>query len=67
MLLSFAITSEGRQFCQKTLSAFLTVVGLLDAPVDWRKREILEKRIIFKLDTRVPNGLNKQFSFFWFD
>ncbi len=41
----------------------MNILGLLDAPIDSRKRKTLEKRIIFKLDTRVPKGLNKQFSF----
>ena len=41
----------------------MSILGLLDAPIDSRRRKTLEKRIIFKLDTRVPKGLNKQFSF----
>ena len=41
----------------------MTILGLLDAPIDSQKRKTLEKRIIFKLDTRVPKGLDKQFSF----
>ena len=44
----------------------MSILGLLDAPKDSRRRKTLEKRIIFKLDTRVPKGLNKQFSFLWF-
>ena len=41
----------------------MTIIALLDAPIDSQKRKTLEKRIIFKLDTRVAKGLNKQFSF----
>ena len=41
----------------------MSILGLLDAPIDSRRRKTLEKRIIFKLDTRVPRGLNKRFSF----
>ena len=39
----------------------MSILGLLDAPIDSRRRK---KRIIFKLDTRVPKGLNNNFPFY---
>lgn len=41
----------------------MVVLGLLFADQDNRKRKTLEKRLIFKLGTLIPNGLNKRFSF----
>ena len=41
----------------------MVVLGLLFAEKDSRKRKTLEKRIIFKLGTLLPQGLNKRFSF----
>ena len=41
----------------------MVVPGLLFAEKDSRKRKTLEKRIIFKLGTLIPQGLNKRFSF----
>ena len=41
----------------------MVVQGLLFAEKDSRKRKTLEKRIIFKLGTLIPQGLNKRFSF----
>tara|TARA_B100001146_G_C16115238_1_gene405491 strand:- start:583 stop:870 length:288 start_codon:yes stop_codon:yes gene_type:complete len=41
----------------------MNISGLLFAPSDYQKRRTLEKRIIFKLGTVAPNGLNKHFSF----
>ena len=41
----------------------MNISGLLFAPTDYLERKTLEKRIIFKLGTVTPNGLNKQFSF----
>ena len=41
----------------------MTILGLLFAPTDITKRKTLEKRIIFKLGTLFPAGLNKQFNY----
>ena len=41
----------------------MLVLGLLFAPTDSAKRKSLEKRIIFKLETLHPSGLNKQFMY----
>ena len=41
----------------------MAVFGLLFANKDSTKRKTLEKRIIFKLGTLLPHGLNKRFSF----
>ena len=41
----------------------MAVLGLLFADKDSTKRKTLEKRIIFKLGTLLPHGLNKRFSF----
>ena len=41
----------------------MVVQGLLFAENNSRKRKTLEKRIIFKLGTLIPQGLNKRFSF----
>ena len=41
----------------------MSVLGLLYADKDATKRKTLEKRIIFKLGTLLPHGLNKRFSF----
>ena len=41
----------------------MVVQGLLFAEKDSQKRKTLEKRIIFKLGTLIPQGLNKRFSF----
>ena len=41
----------------------MTITGLCYAPLDSIKRKTLEKRIIFKLGTLMPTGLNKQFSY----
>ena len=41
----------------------VTITGLCCAPLDSIKRKTLEKRIIFKLGTLMPTGLNKQFSY----
>ena len=39
----------------------LSVLGLLYAPTDSRKRKTLEERIIDNLGTLTSSGLNKQF------
>ena len=41
----------------------MSILGLLFAPTDSTKRKTLEKRIIFKLATLHPAGLNKQFNY----
>ena len=41
----------------------MIITGLCYAPLDSIKRKTLEKRIIFKLGTLMPTGLNKQFSY----
>ena len=41
----------------------MTILGLLFAPTNTTKRKTLEKRIIFKLGTLFPAGLNKQFNY----
>ena len=41
----------------------MMILGLLFAPTDSTKRKTLEKRIIFKLGTLFPAGLNKQFNY----
>ena len=41
----------------------MIILGLLFAPTDSTKRKTLEKRIIFKLGTLFPAGLNKQFNY----
>ena len=45
----------------------ISILGLIDVSIDSQKRETLEQRIIFKLDTRAPRlrGLNKEFSILW--
>ena len=41
----------------------IQILGLSFASSDSIRRKTLEKRIIFKLGTLVPTGLNKQFSY----
>ena len=41
----------------------MKVQALTHAPSDSRERKTLEKKIIYKLGTLNPKGLNKQFSF----
>ena len=41
----------------------MTITGLCYAPLNSFKRKTSEKRIIFKLGTLMPTGLNKQFSY----
>ena len=41
----------------------MSILGLLFAPTDSTKRKTLEKRIIFRLATLHPAGLNKQFNY----
>lgn len=43
--------------------ADMSILGLTMAPINSKQRKTLEKRLIFKLGTLFPNGLNKQFSF----
>ena len=43
--------------------ADMSILGLKMAPICNKQRKTLEKRLIFKLGTLFPNGLNKQFSF----
>ena len=46
----------------QNVSWFCSSYGLF-APTDSTKRKTLEKRIIFKLGTLYPTGLNKQFTY----
>ena len=41
----------------------MSILALITAPNCSKQRKTLEKRLIFKLSTLQPNGLNKQFSF----